>query len=554
MIARLFAFLGGVHLPPFKDISTSTPIKTAKLPEQLIIPLHQHIGASAIPIIEVGQHVLKGQKIAKADGYVSAPVHAPTSGRIEAIEDRPIPHPSGMAAPCIVLIPDGEDEWIELAPHGKDYRQMDPSELRNLVRQAGIVGLGGAGFPTYIKHNPGPEGHIETLILNGAECEPFITCDDMLMRERPLEILAGLAIIKHAVGAKNCIIAIEDNKPQAIESLQNALATNPIENTEVVSVPTLYPAGSEKQLIQTLIGKQIPKNGLPVHIGVVCQNVGTCAAVYRAIEYGEPLISRIVTVTGDVVRPCNLEVPIGMPMDELIQQCGSTTGSLRRLIIGGPMMGFAMRQTNIPIIKTTNCVLIDAAQNEKFQPRKPVMPCIRCGSCAEACPVFLLPQQLYWYSKSQELDKLQDYHVFDCIECGCCDYVCPSQIPLVQYYRHAKAEIWKRERENEKSSRARDRHEFRLFRLEREKQEKAAKHKQKKAELNQPKTESSTPADENLNDPKKAAILAAMERVKAKKSQQNVQPKNTENLTTTQQKQVEEANERRAAQKDNKQE
>ena len=546
MISKLFDFIGGVHLTPYKEISTQQAIRSVKLPEKLILPLSQHIGASALPSVEVGDKVLKGQKIAKADGYVSAPVHAPTSGTIENIGDYPIAHPSGMSAPCIVIKPDDQDEWTPRKPHAHDYKKLDPSELRNIIRDAGIVGLGGAGFPTFIKQNPGPKGKVETLIINGVECEPYITCDDMLMRENPESILKGIGIIKHALKAEKCIIAIEDNKPKAIENMRNALMLEPLSNTELVVVPTIYPAGSEKQLIYTLTGKQVPQDGLPIHIGVVCQNVGTCTAIYRAIEFGEPLISRIVTVTGDVGQPCNVNVPIGMPIDELIQQCGSTTGSLRRLIIGGPMMGFAMHQTDIPIIKTTNCVLVDAGQSKNLQTRAQTMPCIRCGSCAEACPVSLIPQQLYWYSKSLELNKVQDYHLFDCIECGCCDYVCPSQIPLVQYYRHAKAEIWKRERETEKSDKARERHEYRLFRLEREKQEKAERHRQKKAALEAAKAGIDTSPKEKHNDPKKAAIMAAMERVKAKKAQQQVKPKNTENLTEAQQKLVDEADQRRA--------
>ncbi len=548
MINKLFDFIGGVQIPYYKEMSTQDSIGSVALPSQLILPLSQHIGAAAEPIVTVGQAVLKGEEIAKATGYVSAPLHAPTSGTITDIGDYPLPHPSGMRAPCIILTPDGENQWMPLQPHSHDYQTLDPSTLRNIVRGAGIVGLGGAGFPTFIKHNPGPNGHVETLILNGAECEPYITCDDALMRERPEQILAGLKIIKHALNAKRCIIAIEDNKPKAIECLRSALMIYPIENTEVIAIPTIYPAGSEKQLIYTVTGKQVPKDGLPINIGVVCQNAGTCAAVHLAIEKGQPLVSRVVTVSGDVGKPRNVDVPIGMPIDELIQQCGGITGSLRRLIIGGPMMGFAMHQLEIPIVKTSNCVLVDAGNAEHLKPRDEVMPCIRCGSCAEVCPVSLLPQQLYWYSKDLDLEKAQSHYLFDCIECGCCDYVCPSQIPLVQYYRHAKAEIWKRERETQKSDAARERHEFRLFRIEREKEEKAARHKQKKAALKTNAVAANATDSEpskKHNDPKQAAILAAMERVKAKKLESQIAPKNTDNLTPAQRKTIEEIDKNR---------
>ena len=545
-LGKLFGFNGGIQVPSHKDLSTQSPVRRAKIPNKLVLPLSQHIGASAESIVEVGQYVLKGERIAKAIGYVSAPLHAPTSGTIVAIEKCLIPHPSNMKDDCIVLKPDGKDQWIELKSHADDYQSLDPSELRNLIRHAGIVGLGGAGFPTAIKHNPGPNGHVETLILNGAECEPYITCDDMLMRERSQEVICGLLIIKHALQAKQCVIAIEDNKPEAIAALQKATDEFANHDIAVVAMPTLYPAGSEKQIIQTITGKQVPPNGLPIQIGVVCQNVGTTAAVYRAIHHGEPLISRYITVTGDVEKPCNLEVLFGTSFSGLIDECGGSKAKIRRIIIGGPMMGFAMHDLDLPVIKTSNCILVDAGQTSDLKPRNHVMPCIRCGACEEVCPINLLPQQLYWFSKSQELKQVQEYNLFDCIECGCCDYVCPSQIPLVQYYRFAKAEIWKHERETQKSDIARERHEFRTFRLEREKTEKAERHRKKKAVLKtgEPKTEDKEKPEV---DPKKVAILAAMERAKAKK--QNVVAKNTENLTDSQKKLVEEADERRRQQR-----
>ena len=559
MLNKLFNFKGGVHVPQHKDISTTLAVEAAAIPKRLILPLSQHIGSAAETLVEIGQHVLKGEKIARADGYVSAPIHAPTSGTIEDIGDYPIPHPSGMLAECIVIKPDGKDEWAALTSHSADYKQLDPSELRNIIRSSGIVGLGGAGFPTAIKHNPGPERIIDTLILNGAECEPYITCDDMLMREKSREIICGLLITKHALQAKQCVIAIEDNKPQAIQNMQQAVAEFGNNKITVSVIPTIYPAGSEKQLIFSITGKEVPENGLPLHIGVVCQNVGTTAAVYQAIHHGEPLISRYVTISGDVKQPRNLDVLFGTSVNDLIEQCGGSTGDIRRLIIGGPMMGFAMQQITIPVIKTTNCVLVDAGKTKDLQKEKYTMPCIRCGSCADVCPVNLLPQQLYWFSKAQELDRIQEYNIFDCIECGCCDYVCPSQIPLVQYYRFAKSEIWKRERDHQKSDKARERHEFHQFRIEREKEEKAEKLRQKKEALKL-KERSDTDSDskeqengKNLKkeiEPKNAAILAAMARVKAKKEQLKIEPKNTDDLTDAQKKMVQEIDERRARERD----
>lgn len=511
MTRQLWSFPGGIHPPMNKEISTTRSIEKLPLPKKLIVPLHQHIGNSAKPLVTIGEHVDKGQKIAQADGYVSAPVHAPSSGTIIDIAPYDIPHPSGLQDTCIVIETDGEDRWT---PHKSecDYHDMDPSHLRNLVRDAGIVGLGGAGFPSFIKLNPGSGKKIDMLILNGIECEPYITCDDMLMRERAAEIVAGARIMAHALHAAHTVIAIEDNKPHAIEVMRQACADDAC--MEVVVCPTRYPQGSEKQLIQVITGKEVPTDGLPVNIGVVMQNVATAQAVYRAIELGEPLISRIVTVTGSGVRkPGNLEVLIGTPIHELIDYCGGHVGELDRLIMGGPMMGFALHTGNAPIIKTTNCLL--AATTKDLPSRGPTMPCIRCGACADSCPASLLPQQLYWYARAKDFDKAQEYNLFDCIECGCCDYVCPSNIPLVHYYRYAKMEIWGREREKEKANQARHRHEFRLERIEREKEERAAKHKKKKADLTS--DAAATSEQQPGEAAKKAAIEAAMQRVEAKK-------------------------------------
>jgi electron transport complex protein RnfC len=520
-------------------MSTGEATRPAAIPAELILPLQQHIGEPAAPIVAVGERVLKGQMIAKAQDYVSVPVHASSSGTVTAIEHRPVPHPSGQSAVCIVIETDGEDRWVENKTAIADYRTLEPSALRNAIRDAGIVGLGGAGFPSFIKLNPEPSAQIDLLILNGAECEPYITCDAMLMQERPREIIDGLKIMRHALQAKHCIIGVEDNKPAAITALRDALTEEEGTFVEVQAVPTIYPTGGEKQLIQVLTGKEVPSHRLPADIGIVCHNVATAAAVYHAVENGEPLIRRYVTVTGEAVdRPCNLEVRIGTPFAALLEQCGAQQDKLERLVMGGPMMGFGVATDSVPVVKTTNCLLA-LAQPERAS-HQPTMPCIRCGECAHVCPALLLPQQLYWHSRAKDLDKVQDYKLFDCIECGCCAYVCPSHIPLVQYFRFAKTEIWAREKDKHKSDLARSRHEFRLERLEREKREKEERQRLKKEKLQRARGEKPETVD-----PKKAAIQAALDRVKARREQQHAEAKNINNLTEDQKKAIDEVERRR---------
>ena len=507
---RLWTFHGGLHLPDHKAMSTTGASLVAPVPELLSVPLQQHIGEPAEALVKPGDKVLKGQLIAEPRGYVSAGVHAPSSGTVIAVEDRPVPHPSGLSASSILIRTDGEDRWAELPEPLTDYRSEDPSVLRERIRWAGIVGLGGAGFPTGVKLNPGAAWPIDTLILNGAECEPFITSDDMLMRENAERILAGAAILGHILSPQRCLIGIEDNKPEAIAAMQAAAAGH--RNIEIVVIPTLYPSGGEKQLIRILTGKEVPSNGIPAQIGVVCQNLGTAAAVADAVLDGRPLISRMVTVTGDAVaRPGNFRALIGTALSALVAEAGGYSGTPARLIFGGPMMGFALTDDELPVIKSCNCI-IAATEQEAPAPR-PALPCIRCGACAEACPASLLPQQLYWYSRSKDFDKAQDYNLFDCIECGCCAHVCPSRIPLVQYYRFAKTEIWAREREKRKADHARQRHEARTARLDRLERERKERLRKKKEALD-------TTPDTGRKDPKKAAIEAAMKRVAAKKAAQ----------------------------------
>ncbi|MFZ1859371.1 MAG: electron transport complex subunit RsxC [Candidatus Competibacter sp.] len=472
-MSGLFPFHGGLKTVRHKTESNQQPIRSAALPKQLTVPLRQHIGAIAKPVVQAGEWVLKGQLIGQPDGYISAAVHAPTSGVVTAVDQQPVPHPSGLPDWCVTIESDGAERWIEREP--VDFRRLHPSELRNILRAAGIVGLGGAAFPSAVKLNL--SGHCERLdclILNGAECEPWISCDDRLMRERAAEIMAGLHVMVHLLEPREVLIGIEDDKPEAIAAMAAACAGT---GYAVRSVPTRYPSGSVKQLVKLLTGKETPVDGLPVDVGVQCFNVATAYTIHRAIDCGEPVLSRIVTVTGHIHQPQNLDVLLGTSVAELIAQGGGYRDGVRRLIMGGPLMGFALHDDRVPVTKATNCIL--AASAAELAPEQPVMPCIRCGACADACPADLLPQQLYWHARAKEFDKAQDYHLFSCIECGCCSYVCPSRIPLVQYYRYAKNEIWAQEKEKQKAELARQRHQARLERLEREKQERDAKLRQK---------------------------------------------------------------------------
>jgi electron transport complex protein RnfC len=469
---KIWDIHGGIHPPEHKDLSNRTPIQPAPLPQRLILPLAQHLGAPAEPCVTLGERVLKGQQIAVASGFVSAPLHAPTSGVVSLIGPQPYPHVSGMLANAIVIDSDGEDKWIELQPQ-PDYRELERPALLELIRQAGISGLGGAGFPTAVKLSPPPTQTIRTLIINGTECEPYITADDLLMREKAAQLVAGIEILAHLIQPQEVLIGIEDNKPEAIAAVRAAIGERPF----VLKVfPTKYPSGGEKQLIQILTGEEVPSGGLPADIGMLCQNVGTCVAIHDAVLLGKPLISRVTTLTGEALaRPMNVEVLIGTAVDELLAFAGLEQNRLNRLIMGGPMMGFTLPSLEVPVVKTTNCLL--ASTLEELPPPPPALPCIRCGECAEACPVSLLPQQLHFFALGQEHEQLKAHHLFDCIECGACAYVCPSSIPLVQYYRAAKGEIRELEQKQQKAEHSKQRFELRQERLRRAEEQKEAERK-----------------------------------------------------------------------------
>ena len=553
MMASLFSFKGGVKPASHKDESAQVPITLAPLPSRLVVPLRQSAGGMPLPLVSAGQRVLKGERIGAPEGNFSSAIHAPTSGLVVAVEPRMLPHPSGLSALCVEIEADGEERWIDLVP--VNYETETPDALRDILRDAGVVGLGGATFPSHLKLKPGASGRIETLIINGAECEPWITCDDRLMRERSDEIARGIAILRHIVSAERVLIGIEDNKPQAIAAVRAATAGS--EGVEVVPVPTRYPAGGERQLIRVLTGIEIPYGRFGADFGVQCFNVATACSVHRAIDLGQPLISRIVTLAGNVKRPGNVEALIGTPIDALLK-LAMPKADTDRTIMGGPMMGFTLPRTDLPVTKAANCIL--AASPALFPPQGAEMPCIRCGACTRACPAELQPHELYWFSRAKNFGKTQEYGIFDCIECGCCAYVCPSNIPLVDYYRFAKSSMRTLEREKAVADAARQRFEFRTERDERDKAEKAARLAAKTAAGRQaaegpgaakataaPTATQAPSAEEKpltpLDDRKKALIAAAIQRIQSQKT--GVQPKNTDNLSPEKQAEIREIEARR---------
>ena len=514
---HLSDFPGGLKLDEHKDLVAGAPIALAPVPPELIIPLAQHVGASAEPVVQVGQYVRRGEVIGRAQGYVSLPIHASSSGTVTAIEDRPVAHPSRLPARCVVIATDGSDtpappDWDVLT----DPEQAEPHVLRDIARAAGIAGQGGASFPTFVKLNPAQP--VDALVINGAECEPYIACDQALMREQADEIIAGARIMMRALDTAVCLIGIEDNKPEAIRAMTEAAAHDA--RIQVVTVPTRYPQGGEKQLIQTLTGREVPSHGLPLDIGIVCQNPGTARALYRAAVFGEALTDRVISLTGHAMAaPRNVRARIGTPMRFLVEHFGGFSEAPGRLLMGGPMMGIELPDLDIPVVKASNCLL--ALPSAELPPQEDAMPCIRCGACVDACPAKLLPQQLYWHAKAREFDKAQAYNLFDCIECGCCAAVCPSHIPLVQYYRFAKTEIWAEERERQAADAARIRHEERQQRLEREAAEKEAARKarkQKAAASNTATPSAAAPAEQSASTATDDPVARAMAAARARKA------------------------------------
>ncbi len=500
---KIWEFPGGIHPPEQKSLSNQTAINDLPSCQRYYVPIKQHIGSTDDILVNVGDDVLGNQALTDANLAMTVPVHAPVAGKVVAIEPHVSAHASAKPELTIVIERSDNQKTISAQPI-KKWASEDRLTLATQIKKMGLSGMGGAGFPTHIKVNSAKP--IDVLILNGVECEPYITSDDVLMREFAHDIITGGQILQHVLQSKICVIAIEDNKPEAIESIKKACEG--IEGFKVKVVPTKYPSGGEKQLIQLLTGEQVPSGSIPADLGIVMQNVGTAYAVKEAIIDGLPLTKRVVTITGDRVSASqNVWALLGTPVSELLLHAGFNPEKDQRVIMGGPMMGFAVLDAAMPVIKTTNCILAPSAY--KLPEQGVEQACIRCGLCADACPAELLPQQLQWFSKAKDHEKLEDYNLFDCIECGACAYVCPSQIPLVQYYRTSKAEIREAQQEKIKSDKAKVRFEQRQERLEREKEARLAKHKasaEKRAQALQKDTSA------------KDKIAAALARAKAKKA------------------------------------
>lgn len=466
----------GVHPDDHKRPAADAPLRILPPPAKVYMPLSQHVGGAARPIVLVGQKVLKGQLLAEASGNISAPIHAPVSGTISAIGEVTAPHASGLGFTAITIDNDFQDQWIA-TEQVDDPFALTPEEITKKTASAGIVGLGGATFPAAPKFALGRRMKVDTLIVNGGECEPYLSADDRIMRDRADEVVDGVRIVMHAIGATQALVGIEDNKPEAIEAMKKAAA--PFPEVKIRPVPARYPMGSDRQLIITLTGREVPADARAAEVGVLVHNVSTCAAVHQAVRLGRPLVERIVTINGGAVQnPGNVFAPIGTLVSELLDFCGLRCEPAR-IIQGGPMMGTPMPHAQVPLVKGASGILAFDAR-EAHVPE--AGPCIRCGNCTRACPMGLLPLEMGAHIRAGDLEGATQFMLGDCISCGCCAYVCPSHIPLVQYFNHAKGELWANERGKLRNEATKRLVEARAQRLEREAKEKAEAAARRKAE------------------------------------------------------------------------
>ena len=523
---------GGIHPNFNKSISTTLAIKPFDIPSELIIPFPDGCKRSDL-IVEVGDRVLAGQALTRTAMNSDTPViHASSSGVVSAIAPAVVPHPSGLTTRCVFIKTDGRHSLVNTTAEA--VVDLSREDLLSRIQRAGVLGLGGAAFSSYIKVLSAKQQGIHTLIINAAECEPYISCDDQLIRERVEDIIKSIQFLMELLSVSRCKIGIEDNKPESIHALVEALDNITAAKGEIhlEIVPTQYPSGDSRQLTKLLTGKEVAKGEHSLASGVLMHNVATVLAIHEAAVLNQPQIKRIVTVTGDGVKQArNVEVLIGTPISFVVKQLGGYSEKAERLIMGGPLMGFPLASDDMPIIKATNCILATSLgalslASESRGSFRSEMPCIRCNQCADACPVNLLPQQLYWYAKARDFEKTMEHNLSDCIECGVCSYVCPSTIPLVDYFKFAKSEVRSQRLSQQKASKSRERYEFNEHRKIRIKEERELRRRQHKealakkqaAEEKKVSAGASTTGNTSAANAKQDAIKAAMERAKAKKA------------------------------------
>ncbi len=522
MNARRADFRGGLILPRHKE-AADAPAADCPLPAELVLPLASTRGPRARPCVAIGERVARGQRIADGGDDAAVPLHAPAAGIVVAIEDRPVPHPSALPDRCIVLATDPAGPTIAL-PALSPF-DTPPEILRARLHDAGLVGLGGGAFPTAAKLARA----VDTVIVNGAECEPYIACDHVLLRDHAGDVVAGAALVARIAGAARAIVAIEDTMTVAHAALHTALAAPAASaaaglSVEITTVPTRYPAGSERQLIRVLTGQEVPADGTPADLGLVCLNVSTIAAAWRAVVDGMPLTHRLISVAGQGVRcPRTFRVALGTPVGDLVAAAGGYTKQARRLVMGGALMGLALASDAVPVVKATNNILV--LSDDELRAPGPELPCIRCAECARVCPAGLLPQELHWHLRAGALDEARALHLDACIECGLCALVCPSQIPLLAWYRHGKTELSLADEARRRAESARARHEARKRRLSRDAEEHAARLVARRAEIAaKPRPINAPSAEAASSDMTDDPIAAALARARARRQQTNATP------------------------------